>query len=153
MKSVVLQLIANQNTAYLYIGHYYTHSYKHCWNHLWESSSRICWKEWGTGPTSNSNLNTAYQIGPNLGNKVDGSIVHWKQSPWLELEKTWENISVEVLRKQAVHTAAKVDSPKINLILDNSVGQSRSLYFIKVMKWNRVIFSDLSFYNNHFGHH
>ncbi len=34
-----------------------------------------------------------------LENKLNRSIVHSKESLWLELQKAWDNISVEVLRK------------------------------------------------------
>ncbi len=39
------------------------------------------------------------QIWGELENKQDRSIVHSKESLWLEMQKAWDNISVEVLRK------------------------------------------------------
>uniref|UniRef100_A0A4W6F418 Tc1-like transposase DDE domain-containing protein n=1 Tax=Lates calcarifer TaxID=8187 RepID=A0A4W6F418_LATCA len=39
------------------------------------------------------------QIWGKLENKLDRSIVHSKESLWLELQKAWDNIGVEVLRK------------------------------------------------------
>ncbi len=50
------------------------------------------WK-WWTGP----DLNPIEQIWGELENKLDRSIVHLKESLWLELRKAWDNISVEVL--------------------------------------------------------
>uniref|UniRef100_A0A8C1SFT1 Uncharacterized protein n=1 Tax=Cyprinus carpio TaxID=7962 RepID=A0A8C1SFT1_CYPCA len=44
-------------------------------------------------------LNPIEQIWGELENKLDRSIVPSKESLWLELQKAWDNISVEVLRK------------------------------------------------------
>ena len=34
-----------------------------------------------------------------MENKLDRSIVHSKESLWLELQKAWDNVRVDVLRK------------------------------------------------------
>ncbi len=52
--------------------------------------------EW---PPQSLNLKPIEQIWGELENKLDGSIVHSKESLWLELQKACDNISVEVLRK------------------------------------------------------
>ncbi len=44
-------------------------------------------------------LNPTEQIWGELENRLDRSIVRSKESLWLELQKTWDKISVEVLRK------------------------------------------------------
>ncbi len=50
-------------------------------------------------PPQSLDLNPIEQICGKLENKLDRSIVHSKESLWLELQKAWSNISVEVLRK------------------------------------------------------
>ncbi len=39
------------------------------------------------------------QIWGELENKLDRPFVHSKESLWLELQKAWDHISVDVLRK------------------------------------------------------
>ncbi len=51
----------------------------------------ICWKTEKSNPIE--------QIWCELENKLDRSIVDSKESLWLQLQKAWDNISVEVLRK------------------------------------------------------
>ncbi len=50
-------------------------------------------------PPQSPDLNPIKQILGELENKLDRSIFHSKESLWLELQKAWDNISVEVLRK------------------------------------------------------
>ncbi len=50
-------------------------------------------------PPQSLDLNPIKQIWGELENKLDRSNVHLKESLWLELQKVWDNISVEVLRK------------------------------------------------------
>ncbi len=50
-------------------------------------------------PPQSPDLNRIKQILGELENKLDRSIFHSKESLWLELQKAWDNISVEVLRK------------------------------------------------------
>ena len=50
-------------------------------------------------PPQSPDLNPIEQIWAELENKLDRSIVHSKESLWLELQKAWDKISVEVLRK------------------------------------------------------
>ncbi len=60
----------------------------------------ICWNIENDGLAPQSpDLNLIEQIWGELENKLDRSIVHSKESLWLELQKAWVNISVEVLRK------------------------------------------------------
>jgi len=49
-------------------------------------------------PHQSLDLNPIEQIWGELENKLDRSIVHSKESLWLQLQKAWYNISVEVLR-------------------------------------------------------
>ncbi len=57
----------------------------------------ICWNIENYGLASQSpDLNPIEQI---WGNKLDRSIVHSKESHWLVLQKAWNKICVEVLRK------------------------------------------------------
>ncbi len=56
----------------------------------------------GLAPQS-PDLNPIEEIWGELENKLYRSIVHSKESLWLELQKAWDNISVEVLRKYS-HT-------------------------------------------------
>ncbi len=53
-------------------------------------------KDW---PPQSPDLKPIEQICGELENKLDLSIVHSKESLWLELQKAWDDISVEVLRK------------------------------------------------------
>uniref|UniRef100_A0A3B4VHU2 Tc1-like transposase DDE domain-containing protein n=1 Tax=Seriola dumerili TaxID=41447 RepID=A0A3B4VHU2_SERDU len=50
-------------------------------------------------PPQSPDLNPIEHIWSELENKLDRSIVHSKESIWVELQKAWGNISVEVLRK------------------------------------------------------
>ena len=50
-------------------------------------------------PPQSTDLNPIKQIWGELENKLDRSIVNLKESLWLELQKAWDNIRVEVLRK------------------------------------------------------
>uniref|UniRef100_A0A673GJ32 Tc1-like transposase DDE domain-containing protein n=1 Tax=Sinocyclocheilus rhinocerous TaxID=307959 RepID=A0A673GJ32_9TELE len=50
-------------------------------------------------PPKSPDLNPIEQIWGELENKLDRSIVHSKECLWFELQKAWDNISVEVLRK------------------------------------------------------
>ncbi len=60
----------------------------------------ICWNIENDGLTPQSpDLNPIQQIWGELENKLERSIVNSKESIWLELQKAWDNISVEVLRK------------------------------------------------------
>ncbi len=61
----------------------------------------ICWNTENEGLAPQSpDLKPIEQIWGELENKLDRSIVHSKESLWLELqEKAWDDISVEVLRK------------------------------------------------------
>ncbi len=57
----------------------------------------ICWKIENDGLCPQSpDLNPIKQIWGELENKLYISIVHSKESLWLELQKAWDNISVEV---------------------------------------------------------
>ncbi len=61
----------------------------------------ICWniENDGLAPSKTLDLDPIKQIWGELENKLDRSIVHSKESLWLELQKAWDNISVEVFRK------------------------------------------------------
>ena len=74
------------------------HSSKYCRNYLRqkESAGTLKMMDW---PPQSPDLNPIEQIWGELENKLDRSIVHSKESLWLELQKAWDNISVEVLRK------------------------------------------------------
>uniref|UniRef100_A0A673KIR6 Tc1-like transposase DDE domain-containing protein n=1 Tax=Sinocyclocheilus rhinocerous TaxID=307959 RepID=A0A673KIR6_9TELE len=61
-----------------------------------ESAGTLKMMDW---PPQIPDLNPIEQIWGDLENKLDRSIVHSKESLWHELQKTWDNISVEVLRK------------------------------------------------------
>ncbi len=84
----------------------------------------ISWniKNYGLTP-SKSGPQPIKQIWGELENKLDRSIVHSNESLWLELQKAWDNVSVEVLRKYidtmperyAAVIAAKVDIPNIKV--------------------------------------
>ncbi len=50
-------------------------------------------------PPQSPDLNSIEQIWGELENKLDRSILHSKESLWLKLQKAWDNINVEVLRK------------------------------------------------------
>ena len=50
-------------------------------------------------PPQGLDLNPIDQIWGKLENKLDRYIVHSKESLWLELEKAWDHLSVEVFRK------------------------------------------------------
>uniref|UniRef100_A0A8C2KDT2 Uncharacterized protein n=1 Tax=Cyprinus carpio TaxID=7962 RepID=A0A8C2KDT2_CYPCA len=50
-------------------------------------------------PPQSPDLYPIGHIWGELENKLDRSIVHSKESLWLELQKAWGNISDEVLRK------------------------------------------------------
>ena len=97
------------------------HSSNYCQNYLRqkESAGTLKMMDW---PPQSTDLNPIEQIWGELENKLDRSIVHSKESLWLELQKAWDNISVEVLRKYidtmpercaaviAAHTKYKVKS-------------------------------------------
>ncbi len=78
-----------------WIGHN-TRKTNYCWNYLRrkESAGTLKMMDWPS-----PDLNPIEQIWGELKNKLDRSIVHSKESLWLELQKAWDNISVEVLRK------------------------------------------------------
>ncbi len=60
----------------------------------------ICWNNENEGLAPQSpDLKPIEQIWGELENKLDRSIVHSKESLWLELQKAWNKISVEVLWK------------------------------------------------------
>uniref|UniRef100_A0A671T8F6 Tc1-like transposase DDE domain-containing protein n=1 Tax=Sinocyclocheilus anshuiensis TaxID=1608454 RepID=A0A671T8F6_9TELE len=61
-----------------------------------ESAGTLRMMHW---PPQSPDLNPSEQIWGELENKLDRSIVHSKEILWLELQKAWDNISVEVLRK------------------------------------------------------
>ena len=73
------------------------HSSNYCRNYLRqkESAGTLKMMDW---PPESPDLNPIEQIWGELENKLDRSIVHSKESLWLELEKAWDNISVEVFR-------------------------------------------------------
>ncbi len=50
-------------------------------------------------PPQSPDLNPIEQIWGKFENKLDRCIVHSKESLWLGLQKAWDSISVEVLRK------------------------------------------------------
>ncbi len=50
-------------------------------------------------PPQSPDLNPMEQIWGELENTLDRYIVHSKERLWLELQKAWDNISVEFLRK------------------------------------------------------
>ncbi len=50
-------------------------------------------------PPQSLDLKNIEQIWSELENKLYRSIVHSKERLWVELQKAWDNISVEVLRK------------------------------------------------------
>ncbi len=57
----------------------------------------ICWNIENDGLVPQSpDLNPVEQIWGELENKLDTSAVHSKESLWLELQKAWDNISVDV---------------------------------------------------------
>ena len=60
----------------------------------------ICWniENNGLAPSQSPDLNPIDQIWGELENKLDRYIVHSKESLWLELEKAWDHLSVEVFR-------------------------------------------------------
>ncbi len=60
---------------------------------------RICWNIEKDGLPPQSPLNPIEQIWGELENKLNWSIVHSKESLWLELQKVWDNISVKALRR------------------------------------------------------
>lgn len=74
------------------------HSSNHCRNYLRqkESAETLKMMDW---PPQSTDLNPIEQIWDELENKLDRSIVKLKESFWLELQKAWDNISVEVLKK------------------------------------------------------
>lgn len=74
------------------------HSSHYCQNYLRqkESAGTLKMMDW---PPQSTDLNPIEQIWGELENKLDRSIVHSKESLWLELQKARYNISVEVLRK------------------------------------------------------
>ena len=74
------------------------HSSTFCRNYLRqkESAGTLKMMDW---PPQSLDLNPIEQIWGELENKLDRSIVHSKESLWLELQKAWDNISAEVLRK------------------------------------------------------
>ncbi len=69
-------------------------------------------------PLQRPDLNPIQQIWCELENKLDRSIVHSKESLWLELQKAWDNISVlrkytdTVPERCAAVIAAKGGHPK-----------------------------------------
>lgn len=63
-------------------------------------------------PPQSPGFNPIKQIWDELGNKLDRSIVHSKESVWLELQKAWDNISVEVLREYIDTRCAAVIAAK-----------------------------------------
>ena len=74
------------------------HSSNYCRNYLRqkESAGTLKMIDW---PSQSPDLKPIKQIWGELENKLDRSIVHSKESLWLELQKAWDNISVEVLKK------------------------------------------------------
>ena len=74
------------------------HSSNYCQNYLRqkESAGTLKMMDW---PPQSTDLNPIEQIWGELENKLDRSIVHSKESLWLEFQKAWDNISVEVLGK------------------------------------------------------
>ncbi len=83
-------------SCFCWIGHYNTHKTNYCQNYLRQKKSAGQWK-WWTGPLKVLDLNPWANLGELK--KKNRSIVHSKKSLWLELQKAWDNISVEVLRK------------------------------------------------------
>ncbi len=61
-----------------------------------ESAGTLKMMDW---PPQSLDLNPTEQIWGELENKLDRSILHSKESLWLELQKEWDNSSVEVLKK------------------------------------------------------
>ncbi len=60
-------------------------------------------------PNQSRDLNPIEQIWGELENKLDSSIVHSEESLCLELQKAWDNISVEVLRRYCILTLCQRD--------------------------------------------
>ncbi len=60
-------------------------------------------------PPQSLDLNPIKQIWDELENKRDSSIVHSKENLWLELQKAWDKISAEVLRKYIDTMLQKLD--------------------------------------------
>ena len=74
------------------------HSSNYCRNYLRqkESAETLKMMDW---PPQSTDLNPIEQIWGELENKLDRSIVHSKESLWLEFQKAWDHLSVEVFRK------------------------------------------------------
>ncbi len=85
-------------SCFYWIGHYNTHKTNYCRNYLrWkESAGTLKTMDW---TPQSPDLNPIEQTWGELENKLDRSVVHSKESLWLELQKAWDNISVDVLRK------------------------------------------------------
>ncbi len=50
-------------------------------------------------PPQSADVNPIKQFWAELENKLDRYIIQSKESFWLELQKSWDNFSVKVLRK------------------------------------------------------
>ncbi len=101
-------------------------------------------------PPQSPDLNPIKQILGELENKLDRSIFHSNESLWLELQKAWDNISVEVLRKYIdtmPETCAALIAVKGGQILKLKVDKTHfisnvlcweqpSACFMNIMKWN-----------------
>ncbi len=85
-------------SCFCWIGHCNTHKTNYCPNYLRRKESAGTMKMMDLPPQS-LDLKNIEQIWSELENKLYRSIVHSKERLWVELQKAWDNISVEVLRK------------------------------------------------------